>query len=721
MTTKPLAMLIMLIVSAEVPDASSDPLKELDLRIAESHVQRAMGLSGSASEMPDHVYSRRCSGGPCFQVVQQAAQPIDSSPSRLIDVKAYGAKGDGSADDTAAIQAALNAMQASRGHVYLPSGTYKVSATLTVTNKEGFRIEGAHATTTALQPTADLGGRPVVKLTNNHDGSLENFRIFGLSGSAPSAAVNFHRVASGGYSGTNMRLSNLILGSDSTNSLVNGVRYTADADSNNDLSTLENLRISNFTGAAVSIEHSNSLGHRIIGGIFQYGPTGVKTAGGSFVMMGTWLTINAGGYDFDIATGTQEYANEVIGVFSEGRSNILRAAPNANTRIAFIGYHKKGSTASATIIDFAGTGASTFTMSHSVLNLGAVTTAQFPNKASTAIFRDSVLNLVNVTWNGMLVMEGNTWLTGNPVFTPGADARFVQSDVGSNNHYDARLYTITNESGSAIGAHAINTQVTWNNKSQSYTAWRQNITDTASAPASKLLELLVGGNSKVSIDKTGKTTLASGASIDLGPNTVAGAVTDKLNAAHLAIASQAQGDLLCADTATSFNRLPADTALQTLVSSGRGACPKWSGVLQAYKMADESVSSSTTLKNDDELSVRLGANATYHFKFLLFTNNVGAAEGLRLALNGSVGVTNLKAHVEIWDDTTNALAARARVANFESGIGARLGSGSGHAVVEGTIETSRAGTFLLQWAQYASGNNATRLERGSSLVLTRVK
>jgi len=50
----------------------------------------------------------------------------------------------------------------------------------------------------------------------------------------------------------------------------------------------------NYSGAAVSIEHSNSLQNRIIGGVFTGDPTtsvGVRTIGGSFNMHGTVVTV----------------------------------------------------------------------------------------------------------------------------------------------------------------------------------------------------------------------------------------------------------------------------------------------------------------------------------------------------------------------------------------------------------------------------------------------
>ena len=51
--------------------------------------------------------------------------------SGVLNVKAFGAKGDGVTDDTAAIQAALNAYPNGQRIIYLPNGMYLVSDTLT--------------------------------------------------------------------------------------------------------------------------------------------------------------------------------------------------------------------------------------------------------------------------------------------------------------------------------------------------------------------------------------------------------------------------------------------------------------------------------------------------------------------------------------------------------------------------------------------------------------
>ncbi len=65
------------------------------------------------------------------------------------NIKDYGAVGDGVSDDRPAIQSAFNAIPAGGGRVYLPPGTYKVSAPINIT-KSNISFIGAGTTKTTL-------------------------------------------------------------------------------------------------------------------------------------------------------------------------------------------------------------------------------------------------------------------------------------------------------------------------------------------------------------------------------------------------------------------------------------------------------------------------------------------------------------------------------------------------------------------------------------------
>lgn len=97
------------------------------------------------------------------------------------DVTVYGAAGDGAADDTAEIQAAITAcVAAGGGVVYLPAGDYHISAALTMGLAVGVRIIGASRDATVIRQmtrnvpiikfdTADANGDEIRDLTLMYD------------------------------------------------------------------------------------------------------------------------------------------------------------------------------------------------------------------------------------------------------------------------------------------------------------------------------------------------------------------------------------------------------------------------------------------------------------------------------------------------------------------------------------------------------------------------
>ncbi len=109
---------------------------------------------------------------------------VDSKLEDIVSVKDFGAKGDGTTDDTTAIQNAINAAFASnRKDIHIPAGTYRTTATLVV-NGTGVRIEGegAELSTTIL---ADFVGTnysdsPVFKL----DGRYQSIQSLGITSSS---------------------------------------------------------------------------------------------------------------------------------------------------------------------------------------------------------------------------------------------------------------------------------------------------------------------------------------------------------------------------------------------------------------------------------------------------------------------------------------------------------------------------------------------------------
>ena len=126
-------------------------------------------------------------------------------PGRIFDaVRDFHAKGDGQADDTTAIQAAIDAArQAGHGAIaYLPTGRYRVSRTLSITGRDytfggsGFRC--------GLVWRGEKG-RPMVEVLAAQDVTLANLAI-GTHDLGPMTHGDDVRVASPGGAPCNVVL-----------------------------------------------------------------------------------------------------------------------------------------------------------------------------------------------------------------------------------------------------------------------------------------------------------------------------------------------------------------------------------------------------------------------------------------------------------------------------------------------------------------------------------
>lgn len=134
------------------------------------------------------------------------------------------------------------------------------------------------------------------------------------------------------------------------------------------------------------------------------------------------------------------------------------------------------------------------------------------------------------------------------------------------------------------------------------------------------------------------------------------------------------------------------------------------------KASDESVTNSTTLQNDDELTTNVVSGTSYTFIAKLFISNAGATAGVKVAMNGTGTVSALKSQVRIFDDVTNTIAELSRATSLGGSVGVGLSTGNAFAMLEGSFTCNGSGTFVVQWAQNtADAGNATTVQSMSSL------
>ena len=125
----------------------------------------------------------------------QAADAGHVHPAELgwYNVKHYGAVGNGSTDDTTAVQAAINATAATGGVVYFPRGVYKITAGLTYNSSgvyavafRGDNASGGTADGSVIAFTPGSTPYVAVKITNAYMSYMDHLTICGAFGSSMS-------------------------------------------------------------------------------------------------------------------------------------------------------------------------------------------------------------------------------------------------------------------------------------------------------------------------------------------------------------------------------------------------------------------------------------------------------------------------------------------------------------------------------------------------------
>jgi len=146
------------------------------------------------------------------------------------------------------------------------------------------------------------------------------------------------------------------------------------------------------------------------------------------------------------------------------------------------------------------------------------------------------------------------------------------------------------------------------------------------------------------------------------------------------------------------------------------------------KIVDESVTSSTTLQDDNELQFAVDANTRYTIEFFLIYNTLAAAD-LKAQYTVPAGASLTWVSDGIASGTTVTVDTVSRTAQF---IGSTPPAHGGVEVPAATPVDmiafhkglltigATAGTLKLQWAQQVSSATATYIRANSTMILTRI-
>src|SRR3989442_954350 len=177
-----------------------------------------------------------------------------------VNVKEFGAKGDGTTDDTSAIQSAINALGFS-GKVYFPRGSYRITSTIVIgattsPNIDSISVEGEVPIGTQLLYTGSTA-IPAVKIISNARFEFSNIRI--LNGNTTGSGTGL-LVTSNITSGSNCGPG--VFRNVSVNNFNDGVQIGEATGNSADSMTWINLEVdANTTGVHFMHGADNSLAH----------------------------------------------------------------------------------------------------------------------------------------------------------------------------------------------------------------------------------------------------------------------------------------------------------------------------------------------------------------------------------------------------------------------------------------------------------------------------
>lgn len=144
------------------------------------------------------------------------------------------------------------------------------------------------------------------------------------------------------------------------------------------------------------------------------------------------------------------------------------------------------------------------------------------------------------------------------------------------------------------------------------------------------------------------------------------------------------------------------------------------------KTADESVTSSTTLQNDNHLAYTIGATGTYVFEVVIFgTSAANAAGDIKVGFSFPTGTCRFAGSgpdpgLASGSVQSGEWFVQLSATSGSTAIGYGLSTSTVRIVIEGTLAATATGTLQLMWAQASSSGSASTVKEGSYMRVAQV-